>query len=257
MSIDALFSRLWRDYVAVTPQAHRIHALLEARGESIRNDHIALRTFDRPGVDLEALAAPFLALGYAPTGDYVFPVKKLEARSFSHPDGHPRVFISELKTAAFSADLNVAVDALVAQAGPDLLAGGWAPPSCATYAALQAESEYAAWLAAFGIRANHFTVSVHDLNTFDDLAALNAFLLAEGFGLNDRGGVIKGGPEVCLAQSSTWADRVEWAFSDGPRVVPSCYYEFAERFEGPGGRLFDGFVVGSADKIFESTDALR
>jgi hypothetical protein len=35
----------------------------------------------------------------------------------------------------------------------------------------------------------------------------------------------------------------------GKTNVPGCYYEFALRHNG-----FDGFIAGSADKIFESTD---
>ena len=144
---------------------------------------------------------------------------------------------------------------LAAQVGVNLLTGQrWDPPAFAVYEALRRESEYAAWLAAFGIRANHFTVAVHALKTFGDLEALNHWLEGEGFGLNDRGGVIKGGPEVRLAQSSTWADRIPWQFADRVAEVPSCYYEFAQRYAGPDGALFDGFVTGSADKIFESTD---
>ena len=38
---------LWRDYTAITPQAARIHALFAARGETIVNDHVALRTYGR------------------------------------------------------------------------------------------------------------------------------------------------------------------------------------------------------------------
>ena len=40
-----------------------------------------------------------------------------------------------------------------------------------------AESEYAAWVAAFGFRVNHFTVDVGALSTFPDLEALDAFLV--------------------------------------------------------------------------------
>jgi hypothetical protein len=43
-------------------------------------------------------------------------------------------------------------------------------------------------------------------------------------------------------------------FSDGAQYIPGCYYEFARRFPMPDGRLFRGFVTGSADKIFESTN---
>lgn len=37
--------------------------------------------------------------------------------------------------------------------------------------------------------------------------------------------------------------------------IPSCYYEFARRYPDPRtGRVYDGFVAASADKIFESTN---
>jgi hypothetical protein len=57
-----------------------------------------------------------------------------------------------------------------------------------------------------------------------------------------------------LKQSSTMADIVSLEFAEGYRQVPACYYEFAERFEDTEGKLFSGFIAGSADKIFESTD---
>ena len=37
--------------------------------------------------------------------------------------------------------------------------------------------------------------------------------------------------------------------------IPSCFYEFAQRYELPDGKLYQGFVAASADKIFESTNA--
>ncbi|MCB9729227.1 MAG: DUF1338 domain-containing protein [Deltaproteobacteria bacterium] len=264
--IASLFHALWDGYAAITPLAGRIQQRLAERGETVTNDHIALRTFDLSPIGLERLAAPFLDQGYEETGRYRFVEKKLSARSYSHRSGaRPRVFISELRTAEFSPALQSAARALAAQVAPaadptDLLTAAptWSPISTALYQALLAESEYAAWLAAFGIRANHFTVSVNALQTFADLSELNAWLLDEGFALNDAGGVVKGGPHVLLAQSSTWADRVPVAFADGTREIPSCYYEFALRYEDPRtGRLFDGFVEGSADRIFESTDARR
>ena len=120
--------------------------------------------------------------------------------------------------------------------------------------ALERESEYAAWMSAFGFRANHFTVSVNALRTFPNLASLNLFLQAKGFRLNAAGGEIKGSPDIFLEQSSTLANEAEAVFREGPRKVPGCYYEFARRYPMPDGRLFQGFNDKSADKIFESTD---
>ena len=266
MTIAELLSALWADYVASTPQAERIHALLTARGEMLHNDHVALRTFGVPeaGVDLgiEALARPFEALGWRPREDYRFEDKKLRARYWQHDEpGLPKVFISELVVRDLSPAAQQAIGALVAQlppgfdARPDLaLAGRPWQVSHATYAALLAESEYAAWVAAFGWRVNHFTVDVNALSTFPDLEALGAFLVDHGFTLNDAGGTIKGTPADRLEQSSTRADSIEVAFSDLTARIPSCYYEFARRYPLPTGDLFQGFVPASADRLFESTN---
>jgi hypothetical protein len=72
--------------------------------------------------------------------------------------------------------------------------------------------------------------------------------------LNSSGGEVKGSREQLLKQSSTMAEIVPVEFVEGVREVPACYYEFAERFRDAGGALFSGFIAGSADKIFESTD---
>jgi hypothetical protein len=256
-----LLDALWRDYVASTPQAERIHRLLAARGERIRNDHVALRTFGGP-IGIAALARPFEQLGWRAREDYRFADKHLVARYWQHDDpALPKVFISELVLADLSASARAIVDQLIAQlpegfaARPDLPYAGrpWTI-SFGDYETLLAESEYAAWMAAFGYRVNHFTVNVGSLSTFPDLQALDAFLVDHGFSLNTSGGVVKGSPAEGLEQSSTKADAIEVVFSDRHAKIPSCYYEFARRYPLPSGELFQGFVPASADKIFESTD---
>ena len=259
-----LLDALWRDYVASTPQAERIHRLLAARGERIRNDHIALRTYGGP-IGLDALAAPFEALGWAPRDRYRFDDKHLDARYWQHADPTlPKVFISELVLAELSPRANAIIARLIAQlpegfaARADLPYAGrpWTI-AYADYATLLEESEYAAWVAAFGFRVNHFTVDVSSLSTFPDLEALDAFLVEHGFALNVSGGMVKGSQAERLEQSSTLADAIDVAFSDRTVRIPSCYYEFARRYPLPSGELFQGFVPASADKIFESTDVRR
>jgi hypothetical protein len=259
-----LLDALWRDYVASTPQADRIHRLLAARGERIRNDHVALRTYGGP-IGIDALAAPFEAAGWEARESYRFAEKHLIARYWQHADpALPKVFISELVLAELSPKSHAIVDGLIAQLPAEFAkredlpwAGRPWTIAHADYTALLAESEYAAWVAAFGFRVNHFTVDVSSLSTFPDLVALNAFLVEHGFALNGSGGVVKGTPADCLEQSSTLADAIEVEFSDRSAKIPSCYYEFARRYPLPSGELFQGFVPASADKIFESTDARR
>lgn len=261
-SLDQLLGRLWQDYVAINSQARRVHELLASRGEQIVNDHIAFRTFDHPRVGIPVLAATFLRFGYREADQYRFEEKKLLARHYEHSDpAKPKVFISELRTGEFSPDVQRIVRGLVDQVPADL-PGRWdfcasGRPwrvSFADYERLGAESEYAAWLSAFGFRANHFTVSVNALKGFQSLQDLNAFLKENGFSLLTSGGEIKGSPADLLEQSSTVASKVEVEFADGEHEVPGCYYEFARRYPKRDGTLFQGFVAKSADKIFESTD---
>ncbi len=98
------------------------------------------------------------------------------------------------------------------------------------YQTLLAESEYAAWMAAWGYRANHFTVSINHLENFDDIESVNTAVKNGGFSLNTSGGEIKGDKTVMLEQSSTIADKAEVAFTDQTVLIPSCFYEFAKRY---------------------------
>ena len=183
---------------------------------------------------------------------------------YEHADpAFPKVFISELRVSELSASSFQIIDQLVshlpAKFGerPDLPWSGrpWTVRR-AEYESLLLESEYAAWVAAFGFRVNHFTVFVNALTTFPDLQSLNAFLLDHGFTLNESGGVIKGTPAQRLEQSSTRADSIEVELAGEKLRVPSCYYEFARRYPLPNGELFQGFVPASADKIF-ANEAFR
>jgi hypothetical protein len=106
----------------------------------------------------------------------------------------------------------------------------------------------------FGFRANHFTVSVNDLKKNNSIEKVNQLLTDNGFRLNTSGGAIKGTEQDMLRQSSTLADVVTIHFTEGDYSIPCCYYEFAQRYRQPDGRMFGGFVARSADKIFESTN---
>ena len=269
-NVNALFENLWQDYVAITPSAQKIHALLdtyEAKHSGTKaqiiNDHIALRTFNIDKINLQKLAAHFLALGYSEQGQYVFEQKKLVAKHFEHPDDNlPKVFISELLVEEMPADVQRIIHTMVESVKEDaaqqenfLYSGAHWQVSAQDYATLVAESEYAAWMSVWGFRANHFTVSINHLSHFNELADLNSALKQAGFVLNQSGGEIKGGPEVLLAQSSTMADKITVQLSDAEKSVPSCFYEFAQRYAMADGTLYRGFVAASADKIFESTNA--
>lgn len=266
MKHQQFFSQLWQQYLDITPQASAIHQLFVERGEPVINDHVALRTFSESPIALCQLLPELEKLGYRAYGKYRFENKKLDALSFMHcvDENAPRIFLSELKVRELSPEAQAIIEQLISQIPLDAVDDAsvfwrgrlWQMPTQTQYESLLQESEYAAWLSVWGLRANHFTVSVNHLRQLQDLQAVNQLLKQQGFALNTAGGEIKGTPAVLLEQSSTLADRIEVCFGDGQKAqVPSCFYEFARRYEESPGQLFHGFIEGNADKIFESTHA--
>lgn len=267
MKAEDIFEKLWIHYSCENPSAGRIYDLFQKKGERVINDHVAFRTYDDPRVNIDVIAGPFLEAGYVHAGDYLFEDKKLRARHYELPGQpeSPRVFISELMLDRCSPWLRKTVVECLDQVPASTFSSGdlifrgtlFNPIRHDVYNRLREESEYAAWLYVFGYRANHFTVSINYLEHFGGIDEVNSFLKAAGFALNSAGGEIKGSAAQLLEQSSTLADRVEVTFEEGKFVIPSCYYEFARRYKDKNGVLFNGFVAGSADKIFESTDFRR
>ncbi len=259
--VEDFFKKYLDNWLPLCPDAKKILNLLTDRNENIINDHIALRTMDFSHIGLDVLAKPFLDMGYEYKGDYHFKQKKLFAKHLElpHNPDATKVFISELLTDQISTDAKeTLLDAtsnipLKEISSTELGTSGrhWNFNED-TYHKLYKESEYAAWFYAFGFRANHFTISINHLNTFDSLSSFNVWLKEHNITLNQSGGEIKGNKEVGLIQSSSMANPVS-VDSHSNSEVPGCYIEFAERFPVSGQELYQGFVTSSADKIFEST----
>ena len=262
MNIHELFDDMWDLYARINPQVVKVKELIEKReGRPVKNDHIALRTFNHPRINRKVLAQSFLNSGYVEVEDLKFEKKKLDATYFTHNDDSlTRVFISELRLEEFSQELQDTINRLVDQLSNkaieqfDFCNYGvpWQMITEDTYNFLKEESEYAAWVATFGFIVNHFTISINDCDTFENLEQVNSFLKENGYRVNNSGGEIKGSVEQGLEQSSIMAENVLVEFDAleyKPVEIPGCYYEFALRHNN-----FDGFIAGSADKIFESTD---
>ncbi len=266
MNTQTFFLNLWEDYIRMAPRAARLKSVFEGRGERVLNDHIAFRTLDLDPIRLESLQGHILALGYEPLAPYVFTEKKLNAWGFLHPDPfQPRIFLSALDCSALSADAQKILEDICAQIDsslvekPEVLWSGrlWDPISWENYNSLLNESEYAAWFAALGLHANHFTIAINYLKNTRGVEEVLQVVEAEGIPVNESGGRVKGSPEVLLEQGSSMADRMPVEFAGGEmHDIPTCYYEFALRYADADGNLYQGFVAASADKIFESTDAL-
>lgn len=262
MPLQILLQNMWNDYIKINPDAKKVYEGLTELGEIVLNDHIALRTFDHPRLGIESLARHFKSLGYVEKNDYHFVEKKLYAKHYEHSDiTQPKIFISELQLAKVSSFVREEVEKMVAQI-PDSMINSSDFAMCGrpwemsfeTYSKLASESEYASWVAAFGFRPNHFTVLINGLKKFQDIIPLNLWLKNNGFILNSSGGEVKGTTADFLEQSSTMASQINVNFKEGTYKIPGCYYEFAKRYSLENGKLYQGFVATSADKIFESTN---
>ena len=267
MDATAFFAHLWEDYISMAPKAARIKALFEKRGETVRNDHVAFRSFGLEPLSIPHLEKPLLAIGYERSQPYRFEAKKLDAFGYVHADpAMPRVFLSQLEVESLSEHGQAIVHRLVDHVDvervekEDILWAGrlWSPVAYGDYLALREESEYAAWVAALGLRPNHFTIAVNHLKQTPTIEAVLDVVEAAGYPINESGGRVKGTPEVLLQQGATLADRMPVEFAHGVvEAVPTCYYEFALRYPDAAGKLYEGFVAASADKIFESTNAQK
>ncbi len=260
LSIEQVFENMWQDYLALNPDALKIYQLFEQKNNVV-NDHVAFRTFGLPGIRVEDIAKPLIEAGYQEVEEYHFEKKNLRAKHYAHPT-MPLVFISELIVESFSREAQILIKQLASQidlnkvSEQSFLYSGrpWTVVSD-VYERLLEESEYAAWVAVFGYRPNHFTVSINNLTQFKTIEAVNEFVKENGFKLNTAGGEIKGTPATYLEQSSTMANHIDVVFADKTLKLPSCFYEFALRHPMQNGELFKGFIATSADKIFESTNS--
>jgi hypothetical protein len=254
---DSFLKKSWEYYLSITPSALKVINLLKSEGEEVMNDHIAYRTFNLSPFNLKTLASFFEKWGWEIKGQYQFSKKKLRALHLEKKNS-PKIFMSELLCEEFSDQAQLIMKGLIQQVSNhsmgDMLSfeRKWDLPY-EDYLTLREESEYASWVAANGIIANHFTIYLNSLTKFKRLEQLNQFLKSKDLDFNQSGGEIEGSEKCLLRQSSLISDKRALLFEGRKETVSGCYMEFAERYKTDEGQYFQGFVTNSADRIFEST----
>lgn len=279
-------------YLSRNPTAKSILELVRsADDDHICYDHFAFRTFGVNGHGIDSIAKAFMDFGYIQRDELRFPAKKLKAFWFSPPNDSfsgcgggvngpmPRIFISELLVDQMSDEAQKIIEKYTKLSGNGFVHAAlssalgcltWEKPSYSEFQLLARESEYAAWTLVNGYALNHVTISAHRLKSnLRNIKNLNQFIEDKGFKLNSEGGILKVSPDGLLLQSSTVADSAYFQFSEGiTESIPRSYIEFAERLVLPQFKDLpdnkveefhrrDGFEVGNADKIFESTSKVQ
>lgn len=185
--------RLWQRYRQRVPYVQVYEELIASHGGTFVNDHIAFRTLacQQPFCGIPSLSRLFEAFGYAPAACYQFPDKHLSAIHLQHPNGlFPKLFVSELQIGKLPAEirrlLRQAIQTHRLSLGDDVLdrvaAPGsdaaevlqvctnwietlpWAPPEESDLLAVNAASQYGAWVLAHGYNVNHFTALINSQN---------------------------------------------------------------------------------------------
>ncbi len=274
---------LWAQYKKRVTYAATYQRMVEERGGRLRNDHIALRTFNckvgaqPPGV--EGVARIFTALGYQQKDNYIFADKHLTAWHYEHASDptNPKIFISQLEVDKVPTATAEIVKKTVANA-PDILAGKsitsctpqelaaffsrpWAAPKRSDVVAADRDSQYAAWTMLHGNAVNHFTAYINEQNVkeWPDIEATVEALRAAGLPVKDE---YEGERGTKLRQSSTKAsmEDIEVTEDNGSKGKINwsyAYYEFAERNNVPGSdgkpMRFQGFLGPQATNLFEMT----
>ncbi len=267
-----LFDKLWDAHLKITPSALKVRKLLHSAGETfVKTDHISLRSVGYKETGITRLANPFLQNGYEIKGSYNFSNKDMEAVHLAptkalanQVNNLPKIFISQLNMDDypywFQAQFLSCIGSF-ANYNPHDVATWGAPwsKSYTQYEKIADISEYAAWFYTHGFVPNHFTVDVNELARFKDINTLNDFISDNGVKLHENGGVVKGGSDKKLLQSSSVADVVGVDFEGmagrvRARAVPGGFNEFAQRETVSTGDKFDKFISTSAEQLFTSTD---
>ena len=259
-----IIENLWNIYIK-QPHIKKIYDLFIAREGSIEHDHIALRTFQHPKVDIDVLSKPFVADGYRPIKEYFIADRHIHSVHFEHENGEfPRLFINELELNAFSPCLQSLLTSHIEKIPQAIINTGefifsgthWGPLSHSTYQELLEESQYASWMYAFGFYISHFAMNINAFKHFNEISDVNTFLKQHNHPLNNIGvgGEIQGTSADHLVQSSTLAGKIAIEFIEGTFDIPSSYYEFVKRYPMPNGKLFSAFNPNVAGNFFNSTD---
>ncbi len=289
---NRLWDSLWQDYSHRVEYARIYQQTIQEAGHSIANDHIAFRslglTVNQSGEKIN-LGIPYLAqiieaLGYIEAGQYEFPERYLKACHYRHPEQNrfnlPKLFISELVVDALPAALTRQIEETVSSGrffhqpnlnewltteSPEAIvtqlqtvfARPWQPPKRSLVEAVNAVTQYGAWVLLHGYAVNHFTgyINHHHTSIYSNIESTAQALAERGIPMKNE---IEGSLGSGLRQTATVAvtEMVEvWEdTSDRLSQIPwtYAYYELAER-NLVEGKLFEGFLNAQANNLFAMT----
>ncbi len=268
--LGKLLDNLWAQYRTRVSYANTYKTMVEGRGGTVQNDHIAFRTFNcatgsQPAGG-DAISLIFTALGFQRKDLYLFEDKKLTAWHYEHATNpaNPKLFISQLevdqlspatvdkikKTVAGAPDIvsadNLKLLELLAQGKSieqnqaDVLAANlakffsrpWGVPQRGVVQEVDKESQYGAWTLLHGNSVNHFTAYINEqkVKEWPDIEATVAALRQAGVPMKAE---FEGERGTKLRQSSTKAvdEECDVIEADGSKGKLNWTYAYYELAE--------------------------
>ncbi|TKG95097.1 DUF1338 domain-containing protein [Puteibacter caeruleilacunae] len=236
-----LLDKLWDQYIHRVSYAKRYTEMVEDRGGTVANDHIAFRSLNtyvgHQAAGISAISDILGALEYTPQDRYKFATKKLSAIHFEHPDEmFPKIFVSQLEVDQLPESIQELINEAVKDT-PNILTDRtmdllqelkknkelnhyeaeyladelftffrrpWDPPLKETVITVNEVSQYAAWVLLHGNSVNHFTayINYQNVSEWPDLEATVNALRDAGIPMKKN---IEGEKGSKLQQSSTEA----------------------------------------------------
>lgn len=297
---QTVIQNLWNSYRASTAQIQSIEQGLCQRGIiKPALDHFAIIDLPGPHTGIPHLAQIFSAIGYLPQGrDYLADKQNeflwmAEVDSIRAPakDVLPQVVVADFWLDELPPAIRKIIEKYSSQAAPSpvrdihKLSGraylgdmdaakqiahilshyfsgrDWPLPTVNEFNTVKEFNELLAWVLVFGRRPNHFTLSVHLMPGFLDLAEFHRFIEDDvQLKLNREGGVMKGGAATGIAQGSTTGITEKVKLADGDVELPTGFVEFVWRYpQDPSctkpvlwDEYFTGFIAQHANRVIES-----
>lgn len=294
-----IFQNLWETYRAASDQLQQIETALHRRKvKKILIDHFAIIDLPGPQSGIPFLHQLFSFLGYQERGkDYLAEkqndflwLSELDSATSEVTKALPQVVIADFRLEEMPLEIKKIIEKyayqasnlsmthlqklfqlalqgdkkayqILAQTILQYLSGrDWPLPTTKEFCVVQEWNELLAWVLMFGRKPNHFTLSIHLLEHFNDLKHFLSFIENEvKLPINIQGGMIKGNKGLGIEQAATQGRKKIIATSDSNISLPTDFVEFVWRYALSEKRkpvlwqdYFTGFVAVHANHVIES-----
>lgn len=290
---------LWTTYRSTSPDMQKISDIFfQQSKQSFFLDHFAVIDLPGPHSGLSRLINIFSALGYVAKGrDYLADkqnnfawLSEIHCEFLPAQDALPQAVVADFCLEALPDEIKKIIEKYALQIQPfpleylkqlvnkienggkaafidcfkllrDYFSGrDWELPSIKDFSTVNEFNELLAWVLVFGRKPNHFTLSIHLMEDFSELADFHRLIEKQsGLHLNQEGGLIKGGKTSGIAQSSTKGSVQQIKLADGDIFIPGGFVEFIWRYAKKEkikpvlwDDYFTGFIARHADSVIES-----